>query len=62
MPFTINAAGPAGAFAFPPAKAKDTLDKVLKLEQRGFKNIVIKNEKGRIISRDELAAAASNQE
>ena len=56
MPYSINAAGPSGAFSFPPAKAKDTFDKIQKLEQQGFKNIVIKDEKGRIISREQLAA------
>jgi hypothetical protein len=55
MPFTINAAGAAGAFSFPPAKAKDAFDKILKLEQQGFKNIVVKDERGRIVSRHELA-------
>jgi hypothetical protein len=60
MPFTINAAGAAGAFSFPPAKAKDAYEKILKLEQQGFKNIVVKDENGRVISRDDLAARSQS--
>lgn len=56
MPFAINAAGPAGAFAFPPASAQDAFNRILKLEAQGFKSIVIKDEHGRVISRDQLEA------
>lgn len=56
MPFAINAAGPAGAFAFPPASAQDTMDRIRKLEAQGFKSIVIKDERGRIVSKDQLEA------
>lgn len=56
MPFAINAAGPAGAFAFPPANAEDALARIHKLEAQGFKSIVIKDERGRIVSRDSLEA------
>lgn len=56
MPFAINAAGPAGAFAFSPASAEDALARIQKLEQQGFKSIVIKDERGRIVTRDRLEA------
>lgn len=56
MPYTINAAGKSGAFSFPPAEANEAFERVQKLELQGFKNIIIKDEKGRIIGRAELAA------
>lgn len=55
MRFAINAAGPAGAFSFPPSSAKDVLERIAKLEQQGFRHFVIKDEKGRIVTREELA-------
>jgi hypothetical protein len=61
MPFAINAAGPSGAFAFPPESAQDAFGRVLRLEAEGFKNIVIKDERGRIVSREQLEALSRPQ-
>ena len=55
MPFTITATNSAGAVSFQKDKASSALDKSLELERSGFQKIVVKDDLGRTLSRDELA-------
>jgi hypothetical protein len=56
MPFIITATNNIGAEKFDLPTATEALDKWMDLEKAGYQNIVVKDDKGRRITRDQLAA------
>jgi hypothetical protein len=62
MSFTILVKNSAGASAFSCATASDAVDKVLELEQQGFKHFTVKDDAGRTIDLDELSALCEASE
>ena len=62
MSFTILAKNLAGASSFSCATASDAVDKVLELEQQGFKHLTVKDGAGRTINLDQLSAQCEAEE
>jgi len=62
MSFTILAKNLAGASSFSCATASDAVDKVLELEQQGFKHFTVKDDAGRTINLDQLSAQCEADE
>jgi hypothetical protein len=56
MPFIITGDKPGGAARFDAATASNAIDKVLELETQGYQSIVVKDDGGRAVSRDELSS------
>jgi hypothetical protein len=55
MPFIVTSTSSVGAVSFHKKTAKEALDKVLELEQSGLQKITVKDDKGRSVTRDQLA-------
>lgn len=62
MSFTILASNSGGASSFSCATASDAVDKVLELEQQGFKHFIVKDGAGRMINLDQLSAQCEAEE
>jgi hypothetical protein len=56
MPFAVLANKAAEALSTSCATASDAVDKVLELERRRFRNIIVKDGAGRVIDLDELSS------
>jgi hypothetical protein len=56
MPFAVLANKAAEAVSTSCATASDAVDKVLELERRRFRNIIVKDGAGRVIDLDELSS------
>jgi hypothetical protein len=55
MPFTITATNDnMDVVSFQPDTAADALEKCLEFERGGFQSIIIKDDKGQELSRDQL--------
>jgi len=56
MPFAVLANKAAEALSTSCATASDAVDKVLELERRRFRNIIVKDGAGRVIDLDGLSS------
>ena len=62
MSFTILAKNLAGTSSFSCATASDAVDKLLELEQQGFKHFIVKDSAGCTINLDQLSAQCEADE
>ncbi|WLB09512.1 hypothetical protein QIH87_47580 [Bradyrhizobium elkanii] len=58
MPFTITATSSAGALAVSRPTAYEALEKCAEFEQGGYQKITVTDDKGRSLTRDQLALLA----